>query len=621
MDGLVSCEIQKKGKILLTYQDGTKTDFVISIYNEFEDLFRRIIQLQKEAPAVQEKAGQAHAATKAETQEKGALAPAKPQSVSEDAAAQKFKSQAEAVWKKTAQEEAARRQAEMERISRDAAIREKAERERAAREKAEQERAEQEKAARERAEQERAARERIAREKVEREKAAQEKAEREKTEQERVAREKATRKRAARERAEQEKAAREKAEQEGNDCGKEGEARQQRIEALKEQAFDAWDDNPAMAVQYLREAAGLGDASSTYELADSYCYGMGTDCDIKKAKLLYRKAADMGVQEGVRALEMIEEYEKMDADELFDLAHSSATEPMDAVMYVQMASDRGLDDQDYIDFQVYRASEYAEQEQYFYAFPYYQRAAQKGHSDSQYKLGILYLFDEGWEADAAAAEEWFRKAAAQGHGEARRAIEQMRAAQQRIERMETSKSVMGASPYAIATAAQNAFHQENYVESYCLCCYIVRRGFREKTSAQTLMATMYQKGLGAMQCKWLARKIYKALSEEGNDIAQFELGEIYWSEKCYKDAADQYEKAAGQGLGLAQLRLADIYDAGVGREKDPVKAAYWYEAAAEKNFRRAQETISQMYKKGIGVPKDKKLAKKWAEMAKNWSGY
>lgn len=72
---------------------------------------------------------------------------------------------------------------------------------------------------------------------------------------------------------------------------------------------------------------------------------------------------------------------------------------------------------------------------------------------------------------------------------------------------------------------------------------------------------------------------------------------------------------------MAQLRLADMYDKGIGRKKDKIKATYWYEKAAEKNIRRAQETISLMYQKGIGVPKNKKQAQYWADRAANWQGY
>ena len=49
-------------------------------------------------------------------------------------------------------------------------------------------------------------------------------------------------------------------------------------------------------------------------------------------------------------------------------------------------------------------------------------AAEQGHADVQYLLGLSYFFGEGVTKDYAEAVKWFRKAAQQGNQEAKKAL-------------------------------------------------------------------------------------------------------------------------------------------------------------------------------------------------------
>jgi uncharacterized protein len=53
------------------------------------------------------------------------------------------------------------------------------------------------------------------------------------------------------------------------------------------------------------------------------------------------------------------------------------------------------------------------------AAQWYFAAARQGHADAQYSLGILFLAGSGVTANSKEARVWFSRAAAQGHGDAR----------------------------------------------------------------------------------------------------------------------------------------------------------------------------------------------------------
>jgi TPR repeat protein len=57
------------------------------------------------------------------------------------------------------------------------------------------------------------------------------------------------------------------------------------------------------------------------------------------------------------------------------------------------------------------------------AAQFYFEAARRGHAAAQHSLGILYLTGKGVQQDAAEAAKWFRRAALQGHPDARRLVE------------------------------------------------------------------------------------------------------------------------------------------------------------------------------------------------------
>ena len=94
-------------------------------------------------------------------------------------------------------------------------------------------------------------------------------------------------------------------------------------------------------------------------------------------------------------------------------------------------------------------------------------------------------------------------------------------------------------------------------------------------------------------------KSLKALSEKGDAKAQFNLGEMYQFglgvEKDEKEAGKWYRKAAEQNVALAQYNLGVMHQFGKGVEKDEKEAVKWCRKAAEQNHALAQFSLGGMY--------------------------
>jgi len=58
------------------------------------------------------------------------------------------------------------------------------------------------------------------------------------------------------------------------------------------------------------------------------------------------------------------------------------------------------------------------EQSYATALEWWRKAADQGHADAQYNIGVCYDHGTGVEQSSATALEWWRKAAAQGHAAA-----------------------------------------------------------------------------------------------------------------------------------------------------------------------------------------------------------
>ena len=203
-----------------------------------------------------------------------------------------------------------------------------------------------------------------------------------------------------------------------------------------------------------------------------------------------------------------------------------------------------------------RANYFFSEKSYKKAARFYKKATDKGHAESQYKLGFLsegwYSYDSktykqysGVRQNFKKAAEWYRKSAEQGY-----------------------------------------------------------------FKAQLALGKMYGEGRGVEQDSEQAIKLYHEAAEQGYFEAQYQLGYVYYlgkfsiqknhakAAKWYGEATEpirkhRYEKTIGKGNAL--YLLGKIYTkGGYGVEQDCAQAVSWYDKLAELRFSYVGESKTQL---------------------------
>ena len=113
---------------------------------------------------------------------------------------------------------------------------------------------------------------------------------------------------------------------------------------------------------------------------------------------------------------------------------------------------------------------------------------------------------------------------------------------------------------------------------------------------------------------------FRALAEQGNASAQFNVGSMYDNGLGVPEddhqALSWYRKAAMQELAPAQFTLGSLYYTGEGvPEEDHHHAVFWFHSAALQDHVRAQYNLGVMHANGTGTPKDDVRAYAWFNLA------
>ena len=214
-------------------------------------------------------------------------------------------------------------------------------------------------------------------------------------------------------------------------------------------------------------------------------------------------------------------------------------------------------------------------------------AADQGHRDAQYLLGLLYQKGaEGVPRNRAEGRKWLDRAAAQGHREAEKTLddpwEQL---------LEAAEQGDAASQYKLARWHNRGYYHDS----------------RDMKAA----------------VKW-----YRAAADQGHVEAQFHLGYLLhrgergWLEADPAEAMVWYESAANQGHVAAAYELGRLYARGTRRtaarpgvRRDRAEARRWYQMAAERGHFKGQYALAELYTRGVGGPPDLVQAYAWFSVA------
>ena len=112
-----------------------------------------------------------------------------------------------------------------------------------------------------------------------------------------------------------------------------------------------------------------------------------------------------------------------------------------------------------------------------------------------------------------------------------------------------------------------------------------------------------------------ALALFHPLAEQGNSIAQYVLGNLYYFglgvRKDEEQAVKWYRKASEAGIPEAQYNLGVTYRDGLGVRKDEGEAVRWWRKAADQGNADAQWGLGVMYRDGRGVLKSISAAVDW----------
>ena len=262
---------------------------------------------------------------------------------------------------------------------------------------------------------------------------------------------------------------------------------------------------------------------------------------------------------------------------------------------------------------------------------WYRKAAEQDHSDAQCNLGWMYVNGLGVKEDQAQAVYWNRKAAEHDHPDAQFNLGVMygngrgvkidlaevmywyrKAAEQGHARSQFNLGLMHQHGRGVKIDLAEAVH------------WYRKAAEQGHAGAQCNLGRMYAQGLGEKQDYAEAVCWYRKAAKQGHAVAQFNLGVMYENGRGVKidlaEAAYWYRKAAQQDHPDAQCNLGWMYDHGRGEKQDQAQAVIWYRKAAEQGHAVALYNIGKMYAKGKGVEVNDVEACNWYfKAAKNGS--
>ena len=200
------------------------------------------------------------------------------------------------------------------------------------------------------------------------------------------------------------------------------------------------------------------------------------------------------------------------------------------------------------------------------AIKWFLSAAERGHVDAQYHLGVCYFHGEGVPKDSFTAWKWFREAHKNGHREVTPAWLHLR----------------------LREAAERGHAEAQY--EFGMCFY---------------------RGEGVPKDNAEAKKWFRQAQTRGHAGAAEALIEI----DAPKEKAEEYRKLAEWGDVQAQYQLGMCYYHGAGVPNDKAESVKWFRKAADGGHAEALYSLGACYHNGEGVPKNQVEALKWYRMA------
>ena len=184
-----------------------------------------------------------------------------------------------------------------------------------------------------------------------------------------------------------------------------------------------------------------------------------------------------------------------------------------------------------------------------------------GDKQAQYYLGLIYEAGKGVPKNRSTAIYWYKKSAKQDYNPA----------QFKLGWLYYSFKYEGRYKDALYWFKQSA---EN-----------------NNANAQYMLGSMYEQGIGTSKNQKVAEKWYLKAASSGDTQALYQMATFY---KTGENAIKWYKKASRKGHLASQLKLAFLYEHGLGVKQNYQNALYWYFKAATKGDPNGQYSVGYL---------------------------
>jgi len=260
----------------------------------------------------------------------------------------------------------------------------------------------------------------------------------------------------------------------------------------------------------------------------------------------------------------------------------------------------------------------------------YQKAADRGHAEAQFKMGVMCDDGRGLQKNESQAASWFELSHLQGFGKASHNLAIMTSIGNGVPK-DTAKAVamfhaaaeagIPGSQCAVAMMYENGHEGVNRDDPKAFSWY-QKAANLDFAPAMFSLGCLYEEGRGVMSSDPMAVRWWALAAEKGDTNAQYNLAFMHSSGRggLLKNSAAAvalYRKAAEQGHTDAMLNLGVMYEEGDGVPESDELSGLWHAKAAELGNPVAQFNLGVMCRTGRGgvVPADKDAAVTWFRKA------
>jgi len=254
----------------------------------------------------------------------------------------------------------------------------------------------------------------------------------------------------------------------------------------------------------------------------------------------------------------------------------------EAVYGKQIVLDANKAATDYVNGEgLYQSRKYKE------AIPYLRSAAENGHEEAMYLLGLLYWKGFGIAKDIDEAMKWFKLASTNGSYNAREELKKI----EKAGLPQVDEYKMG----------YDAFQLKKYKEAVSWFNKAAAKGNME---AMFNLGMIYQLGAGTEIPANEKEAVgwYQKAADKGHVNSINNLGQLYLSEEGIQDfklALQWFTKGADKGHSGCMYNVGVMYANGSGVTKQMEEAYKWFKKAADKGMGEAKEAVKKIEKEGL----------------------